>query len=429
MTVIAFEGPAGSGKTHSLMEKLSESLQRRPLADHERVVALTFMHGSRRRLEARLRDVDALSGRFAAATLDSFAWRLARRWQKLARHLGHVMPGEEEYEHTCALAAALLERDAVQAWIAVSYPFVLVDEAQDLSTERSAMIAAMARSGTVLLAWDEFQCLNPALLPLPIETWLRDHCEPTVLGGCRRTDDAELIEAARAIRDGRAVNGNGRQFRAIATPGHENYAATFIANAIAWRNGGNVAVLTPSRQGGFADRAVARVCAGPVGQRQNGPYSIEWEGSDEQDGAALWERLALGGRCTVDEAVETMAPYRHVPTVRTVRDWALRQRSTRGVEEFEAAELRRQIKRTLSMRRRYGYRRQAEFAAMTIQQAKNREFDHVIILWPYTVPNDDEQKRRLLYNAVTRAKRSCLVLTQAQNLLEAPPFVPRQADA
>ena len=396
MTVVAFEGPAGSGKTHSLIEELSESVQRRPLADHERVAALTFMHGSRRRLDARLRDVDPLSGRFAASTLDSFAWRLTQRWQTLARHLGHEMPGEGEYDRTCALAAALLERGIVQAWIAVSYPFVLVDEAQDLSTDRSAIIAAMAQSVRVLLAFDEFQCLNPALLPLPIETWLRRHCEPTVLNGCRRTDIPELIEAAQAIRDGRAVNTSGRQFKANATPGHVNHAATFIANAIAWRNGGNVAVLTPSRQGGFAEGAIARVCADPVGQHQNGPFHIEWEGSDEQDAAALWEMLALDGRYTVDETLEALTSHRQVPAVRTVRDWVVRQRNTRGVEEFDAAELRRQVARALSARRRFGHRKQSEFAAMTIQQAKNREFDHVIVLWPYKVPNDEEQKRRLL---------------------------------
>ena len=63
--------------------------------------------------------------------------------------------------------------------------------------------------------------------------------------------------------------------------------------------------------------------------------------------------------------------------------------------------------------------------AMTIQQAKNREFDHVIVIWPYTIPDDDEQKRRLLYNAITRAQRSCQILVQAQELLNAPPFVSR----
>jgi superfamily I DNA/RNA helicase len=74
------------------------------------------------------------------------------------------------------------------------------------------------------------------------------------------------------------------------------------------------------------------------------------------------------------------------------------------------------------MRRRYGTSTRPQFVAMTVQQAKNREFEHVVVIWPYTIPNDDDQKRRLLYNAITRARRSCLVLVQAQELLDAPPF-------
>ncbi len=59
---------------------------------------------------------------------------------------------------------------------------------------------------------------------------------------------------------------------------------------------------------------------------------------------------------------------------------------------------------------------------MTIHQAKNREFDGVIVLWPYQVGGDYEHKRRLLYNAITRAKRWCKVITQNENLLQSPPF-------
>jgi superfamily I DNA/RNA helicase len=44
---------------------------------------------------------------------------------------------------------------------------------------------------------------------------------------------------------------------------------------------------------------------------------------------------------------------------------------------------------------------------MTVQQAKNREFDGVVILWPFTVGGDPEHKRRLFYNAITRARRWC----------------------
>jgi UvrD-like helicase C-terminal domain/AAA domain len=425
MSVAAFEGPAGCGKTHRLMNELAAALRQSALAPHERVLALTFMHGSRRRLDARLCEVDGLAGRFEATTLDSFAWRLTQRWRRLAMRLGYVLPTEDDYNATCTLAATLMERECVRTWVSLSYPIVIVDEAQDLNRARSLMIKSLVQSSTVLLAFDEFQCLNPGLLPIAIEDWLREHCEPTVLEGCYRTDDAELIDAARAVREGRAVGLNDRRFKVVATPGLPHLAATWVANAITWRDGGNVAVLMPSRKGGFANGVVARVGAGPVGRRRNGPYKIEWESSDDQDRAALWENLALGDRFTVDDALAAIGPVHSNPFMRMLGEWIVRQRCTRGLQELTAAELQRQLDRALSLRRRYGGRVQGEFTAMTIQQAKNREFDHVIVLWPYTVPDDDGQRRRLLYNAITRAKRSCHVLVQAKDMLQLPPFASR----
>ncbi|CAN7723805.1 ATP-binding domain-containing protein [Variovorax sp. LjRoot130] len=59
---------------------------------------------------------------------------------------------------------------------------------------------------------------------------------------------------------------------------------------------------------------------------------------------------------------------------------------------------------------------------MTVHGAKNREFDDVIVLWPAAIGGSDDQKRRLLYNAVTRAKERCLVLVQAQSSRGQAPF-------
>jgi len=423
MTVTAFEGPAGTGKTHSLMNRLQEGVAGRELAAHERVLALTFMHGSRRRLDSRLRDIDALARRFQATTVDSFAWRIVQRWGALARHLDYQLPTEEQYEQTCALAAALMARPEVASWIAVSYPFVLVDEAQDLSHDRSTMIAEMTGTCELLLAYDEFQCLNPALRPMPIRGWLPRICEPTSLTICRRTNNAELLEAARSVRDGQAVRQNGRRFRVMATPGKPNFAATCLANAIAWRQGGGtVAVLTPSRRGGFADGIVELVRSGPIGKHQNGPYPIQWENSEEAQRNALLREIAMPEACSVADALAALEPHSHAPAVKATRNWIGHRKRVLGIDEVSADEVRGQINRSIAMRRRYAGTQDAELSAMTIQQAKNREFDHVIVIWPYTVPNDDEQKRRLLYNAITRAKCSCQVLVQAQELLSSPPF-------
>lgn len=52
----------------------------------------------------------------------------------------------------------------------------------------------------------------------------------------------------------------------------------------------------------------------------------------------------------------------------------------------------------------------------TIRGAKNREFDNVLVLWnSYTVGRwSTEEQRRLLYNAITRAKNNCVVLVQGR---------------
>jgi hypothetical protein len=51
MSIHAFTGGAGCGKTHQLMALLDEHLLKHPLGDGQKVLALTFMHGSRRRLD------------------------------------------------------------------------------------------------------------------------------------------------------------------------------------------------------------------------------------------------------------------------------------------------------------------------------------------------------------------------------------------
>jgi superfamily I DNA/RNA helicase len=59
---------------------------------------------------------------------------------------------------------------------------------------------------------------------------------------------------------------------------------------------------------------------------------------------------------------------------------------------------------------------------MTIQRAKNREFQNVIVLWPHTATGSPEHLRRLLYNAITRAIGHCSVIVLGQGRLNGPPF-------
>ena len=148
-----------------------------------------------------------------------------------------------------------------------------------------------------------------------------------------------------------------------------------------------------------------------------------WESSDETYQRELWHQLEMPDHCSVRDALAILESHIDVSVVKSTKEWVVRQRRVLGVEKITAEQVRRQLERTLAARRQYAGTRREDLVAMTIQQAKNQEFAHVVVIWPYTIPNDSVQKRRLLYNAITRAQRSCIVLVQAKELLDMPPFV------
>ncbi|MNY39192.1 RecBCD enzyme subunit RecD [compost metagenome] len=103
--------------------------------------------------------------------------------------------------------------------------------------------------------------------------------------------------------------------------------------------------------------------------------------------------------------------------------WVENQFHALGRDEFARADIEAVVARNVALRRQHGGNSTHLFTALTVQQAKNREFDGVVVIWPYQVGGDVEHKRRLLYNAVTRARRWCNVIVQGQNILAAAPFV------
>jgi superfamily I DNA/RNA helicase len=73
--------------------------------------------------------------------------------------------------------------------------------------------------------------------------------------------------------------------------------------------------------------------------------------------------------------------------------------------------VREKIGELVHSRRSFDVSEERKAAAMTIHQAKNREFGTVVLLWPqigskWTVA----QQQRLLYNGVTRAKKACVIV-------------------
>ncbi|WP_423156368.1 ATP-binding domain-containing protein [Stenotrophomonas maltophilia] len=419
MTVAVFSGGAGSGKTYQLMQKLAQVIAEKPLEDGRKVLALTFMHGARRRLDDRLARVPGMDRRYECATLDSFAARIVRRWQSLAIQERYGEPLESEYEETCRVAAALLNHRHVVLWVKASYPVLIIDEAQDLSANRLDVVRNLATELTTLIAADEFQCLDAALRPNPAWGWLQLQEDHVKLERTMRTNVGSLLDAAAALRSGLDLPcGPGFSFKATANAA---LASTFLSNQIGWKvKGKSLAVISPVVKAFAEDTLMAS--AVKATKHGNGPYRIDWEQAEDKVVEALLARIVAPAVATPAEALEAVrATGDHVLYGEFSR-WVDRLIRTRREVAISREMLAATVKQICANRARFQRSSDLGYKAMSVHRAKNREFDHVVVLWPAATSGDNEQKRRLLYNAVTRAKVECLVLVQAKKHLDEPPF-------
>lgn len=419
LTVRAFTGGAGCGKTHQLMQSLIDYLVAIPLKEEQKVLALTFMHGSRRRLEERLGQLQALRGRTECSTIDSFAWSLVRRWSSLAAALGFSDIGPDQYERVCDAAGALLQVKEVCGWVAATFPILLVDEAQDMTSNRLRLVEGLSTRLEIFAAADEFQCLNEDLRPNPACAWLAKVCRAEELTQPRRTNEAELLEAATAIRNGEPPK-SGKAFKIQLTP-NPPLAGTWLSGNLQWYGGGkSISVITPTLVG-FA-QATLKWTAQNKTKKGSGPYSILWEESDTKAANNFLGKIALEDINDIPSVIALLTAAGDLRAARDLADWMDTQRRTRAKTTFSRNDIERAIEQGFAQRRRIRKDNEIGWKGMTVHGAKNREFDNVIVLWPAAIGGSDNQKRRLLYNAVTRAKKRCLVLVQAKGSLSQAPF-------
>ncbi len=165
MTFDFFEGAAGTGKTHNLVGRAGELVRGGVLGDGQKLLALTFMNGARRRLDARLGQQEAFRRRFDCQTFDVFARTLAARRRSLITPTMQLQANAlNDFDGPCSLAAGLLEHEAVRQWLARSFPMILIDEAQDLDEHRIRILQGLSQSCRIVAAADAFQCLYDGTL-------------------------------------------------------------------------------------------------------------------------------------------------------------------------------------------------------------------------------------------------------------------------
>lgn len=423
MSLQFIEGGAGTGKTTTLIDRLGQLIATATLREHQRVLALTRMHGSRRRVRERLVSVAGLNGRFDSVTIDSFAWRIIRRWRSLARVVAGPTP--TEFNAICEQAGRLLEEPCVQKWVASAFPIVVVDELQDSNGGQLRVLNGLSARCECIVAGDWFQDLNGEGTCASVE-WARQQSTPIVLTTTHRTNTPGLLAAATALRGGQPVAA-ARGFSIVGVDAYGLGAwEAGLKIATWWKHGGSIAVITPvtSKRSKFVRQVVERINSKPLGkQGQIGPFKLFWEaGQDDQV-----ERVCREAGLPDDDEVVIHADALTLAgdgRVRIVREWLARQRRLFGRHEFRSGDVRDAVQRLVQQARAHVHPEGRRLSAMSIHQAKNREFDRVIVLWPYEVTGSDERRRRLAYNAVTRARSEVHVIVHNRQRVAQSPFVP-----
>jgi hypothetical protein len=443
MTLDFFEGAAGTGKTHNLVGRAGELVQDGALGEEHKLLALTFMNGARRRLDARLGENPAFRRRFDCQTFDVLARTLAARRRSLITPAMQAQAAAlNEFDGPCSLAASLLQQQPVRQWVARSFPLILVDEAQDLDEHRLRILQGLLPSSRIVAAADAFQCLHDGRDTAPLMGWLEGVGQTHRLTQPQRTQQQGLLAAALALREGRDVKAvltaniyknrttwNGAGFRLLDAPAtNANHAllAWSIANDIVQRQG-PVVILTPD-----AGNAIIRAALNTVQTKQHtrkngatfGPYPHTWDRHDNEEADALLAGIALPEAASSADLRALLTPLAGHAAIAQAISRMDRLRRAHGQAAFTAAQVIEFVRDSVRNRSRLGFRQQRGHLAMTIQRAKNREFPNVIVLWPHTATGSAEHLRRLLYNAITRAQNHCSVIVLGQGRLNAPPFAP-----
>jgi superfamily I DNA/RNA helicase len=442
VTLDFFEGAAGTGKTHNLVERAGELVTDGVLGEDQRVLALTFMNGARRRLETRLGQNILFRRRFECQTFDVFARVVSARRRSLLSVNAQILEQAvslNEFDGPCFLAAALLQIPSVSQWVAASFPLVLVDEAQDLDDHRLRVLHGLANSCRIVAAADAFQCLADGRDATGVTGWLEGAGQTHRLTQPQRTAQRGLLSAARAVRDGHDIKTvltqktfknrsiwNGQGFRLLEIPAKQQLIAWAVSNEMSQRTGQTV-ILTPDAKSNVLRTALDTVQTKQWPRKNGqtfGPYPFEWEIQDADVADALLTGLQLPMASNYTEICAALAPIAAHASVAHAISRMDKLRRVCGQNDFTSAQVTEFVREAVRNQSRLGFRQHRRNLAMTIQRAKNREFQNVIVLWPHSATGSPEHLRRLLYNAITRAVSHCSVIVLGQGRLNAPPFAP-----
>jgi UvrD-like helicase C-terminal domain/AAA domain len=395
---------------------------------YQRALVMAVMHGARRHLQSTVRrHCPKLPA--TICTIHSFAMSIVNRWR---RSLGLAFPvvvcetgcGLSE-KHGCThatfselmiLACKLLDSRAVASTLSQAYPLVVVDEFQDCVAETLQFIQALGTCSTLLLAADHFQMLNGGESGCPAVEWAQTLKEQGAiryhdLSGCPRTDNQEILNSARALRGN--TKASGPTVPVYHAPTVPMAAWRLVERFLPYKNvkkikTGTCALIALS----VDDPLLQKLLTSFHNQlAKRGCRAIHWscQLAEAQEQKQLLAELRIDSAQT---GGGTWVPPQDITSKQESRIAldVVRFAKLRGISPIPQELAARLATLALHNSRAFGWST-PQFQVLTVHGAKNREFDHVFVFWGFKSSGwSVEEQRRLLYNAVTRAKCDCTVL-------------------
>lgn len=415
------------------MNLLAENVPKRDWLDFETILALTFMHGSRKRLDAKLIFLKTdFKIKFKCSTIDSFSVNLVNRFKNYLNINKpiKVNTGDEniegQYEIQMPLESiqkymiVLLEHESVKKFIANSFPCILIDEFQDCTGNLLEIVKRLALSTDLLIAADPFQQLTNDESSEGMDWIIESQFEHFNLdeGGVKRTKVDSILNTAACLRTGKNIDGK-KIFVGISVSKH--LTSAFLLPNIHYNiKGGTIAIITPTKKGKFIAEAM-NCLAGEYTFKKGyhkgktvGPYNHLLSSEEYVDIKALIKEIPKQPLTKLDlNKFKTNRSF----VLKRVAEILLRKLSLRTINEISYEEFYFAVEQ-LSHTYDNFYRKEshAKIIFTTIHGAKNREFETVIILWPYEAAGNLVYKRKLLYNAITRAKVTAMIIVQRENM-------------
>jgi superfamily I DNA/RNA helicase len=418
-------GEAGSGKTRKLMEQAAVLGVELVVSPHQRALAIAVMHGARRRLRSTLSQ-HCSQLPVTVSTIHSFAITVINRWR---RSVGLSLPltvceqscgliekhwrTHATFDEVVDLASRILSSPTVMRTVSATYPLVIVDEFQDCTAGTLALVQALAKASQVLLAADHFQKLHEVSKGCPAVEWADALREENAiryedLAGCRRTDNAAVLTTARALRDN--VKATGITVPVFHAPDVGPAAVRIVGRFAPWGadriTDGSCALIVLS----LSDPLLPKLLTSFETQlaKRNPKLKIKWSSAIPESE----QRQQLFTNLGIDASKETWAPQASASghLAGSVSHDLKRFARLRGLTEIPEAMARHFAQLAVHNSRAFGHS-SPRFQVLTVHGAKNREFDHVFVFWSFKAAGwPQEEQRRLLYNAVTRAKRDCTIV-------------------